>query len=453
MLHELAGAVRSGTVSPVELVEESLRRIADANGALNAVVMVRAEEALEEARRHDRVGPLAGLPLLVKDMVACAGVRTTFGSALFADAEPDAVDDVSVGRLRAAGAIVVGRTNTPAFGHAPFTANSLFGATNNPWNLARSPGGSSGGSAAALAAGLAPLATTSDGGGSVRIPAALCGLVGYKPTTGAIGRNRLPRWMEFSTQGVSAHRVADVVTLARIMFGPAVGDWLSVPATTTQVEPTRPSKILVCRTFRADVDAVIESACAAAVEALAADGAAVELVDAAPSDPGVAIDWFNIATAELAQSLVGVRDQWDTFDRSLRDQLLYGEAVNIGQYLEAQRRRHEVGARFDDLLGSDAVIVVPTLNAVAWAPAGPAPDFAGSITGDPSIATNTPEINFTGHPAVSVPVGHDDAGVPIGLQVIAPRYADGLALGVAAWLERLQPWAISAHGYSPFGVQ
>src|SRR4051812_25127053 len=136
MLRELATAIRDGSVSPTELVEESLRRIDAAHADLNAVIRVHAEEALEVARRHPRTGALAGIPLVVKDMARCAGSPTTFGSPLFADAAPDTFDDVVVARLRAAGAIVVGRSNTPAFGHAPFTTNTVFGPTRNPWNLA-----------------------------------------------------------------------------------------------------------------------------------------------------------------------------------------------------------------------------------------------------------------------------------------------------------------------------
>ena len=182
-VRQLAAAVREKIVSPRDLVEESLRRIDAANGQLNAVVRLRAEAALEEADALDdkrRNGPLAGVPLLVKDLTDVAGLPTTYGSPLYADASPAAADASIVARLRAAGAIVVGKTNTPAFGWTAFTDNLVYGATRNPWNHDRAPGGSSGGSAAALAAGLAPLATTTDGGGSVRIPASMCGLVGLQ---------------------------------------------------------------------------------------------------------------------------------------------------------------------------------------------------------------------------------------------------------------------------------
>ncbi len=449
MLEQLAAAVREGSVSPTELVEESLRRIAASHDDLNAVISVHADEALEVAANHPRTGALAGIPLVVKDMARCKGSRTTMGSPLFTDAELDTVDDVVVARLRAAGAIVVGRSNAPAFGHSPFTTNTVFGATRNPWNLERTPGGSSGGSAAALIAGLVPLATTSDGGGSVRIPASCCGLVGYKPTMGAIGRNVLPRWIEFSTQGATGRSVADVVHEARVTLGPAPGDWVSVPASTVDLEPAPPARVLACRTFRADVDPVVEAAYDAAVQALDDAGMVIEHVDA-PSDAAAVIDWFVMATAELAQSLAHVRDQWDSFEPSLLAQLQFGELISAADYIAATRRRHEIGARIDALVGDDSVLVLPTLNVPAWGPEGPAPDAAGSVVGDPTIATNTPELNATGHPAVSAPMGFDHDGVPMGLQIVAPRFRDGLALGLAALLERVQPWPTVATGYEPF---
>jgi Asp-tRNA(Asn)/Glu-tRNA(Gln) amidotransferase A subunit family amidase len=451
MLDELAAAVREGTVSPVDLVAESLRRMDAADAGLNAVVARRDDEVLAEAAAHDRQGALAGLPLLVKDMARCAGWTTTFGSPMFADAPPDTIDDVVVARLRAAGAIVVGRSNTPAFGHAPFTTNLVFGPTRNPWNPERSPGGSSGGSAAALAAGLVPLATTSDGGGSVRIPSSACGLVGWKPTMGAVGRNVLPRWLEFSTQGAAGTSVADVVLQAHVIMGGAPGDWVSVPAGTANVTPTRPTRVLACRSFRAGVDVVIEAAFHETLDALRGDGVAVEMVDA-PSSSAAIADWFVMASAELAQSLGDCRDRWDEFEPSLRDQVMFGEAVSATDYLAAQRRRHELGARIDEQLGDDGVLLLPTLNVQSWPPEGPVPVWLDSVE-DPTIATNTPELNATGHPAVSVPIGRDDVGVPFGMQIVAPRFRDGLALGLAALVERLRPWPLVAPGSVPFDLE
>ncbi len=449
MRAELAAGVRDGRIDPVGLVEESLRRIEAHNGILNAVTALRAEEALAEAAASPREGALAGLPFLVKDLARCRGMVTTMGSPLYAGAPPDDIDDAVVARLKAAGAIVIGRSNTPAFGHAAFTTNRLYGPTRNPWNPERSPGGSSGGSAAALAAGLVPLATSSDGGGSVRIPASCCGLVGYKPTMGGVGRNVLPRWIHFSTQGATGASVADVLLEASIILGPAVGDFLSVPRRAIDLEPVRPARVLATRSFRADVDPVIVTAFDQVVATLTGAGLPVQQVPA-PSDSLIAANWAIIAAAELAESLGGARDRWDDFEPSLRDQVIFGESVRTADYVAAHRFRHQVTARFDDLLGPDAVLLVPTVNAVSWPPEGPLPTHAGSVVDDPAIAVNTVDLNFTGHPAVNVPMGRDEAGVPFGLQIVAPRFADGLALGLAALLERERPWPLVAEGYAPF---
>lgn len=450
MLRELATAVEQGRIDPVDLVNEAITRI-NAAGELNAVVALYADEALESARRHPRTGPLAGLPFLVKDMARVKGHVTTAGSTLYADGPVDEVSDVVVERLEAAGAIILGRTNSPEFGATATTVNKVFGATRNPWNTERSSGGSSGGSAAALAAGLVPLATTSDGGGSVRGPAAACGLVGYKPSMGAIGRNVLPRWIHFSTQGTSGTSVADVITEASVTHGPARGDFLSLPKGSIDLTPRMPRRVIACRTYRADVDAEVEEAYERTLGALAADGVTVVRADA-PSSNAAVWAWFVISTAELTQSLLHVRDRWTEMSDYVQAQLAFGEKVTAEQYVEAQRARHEFGARFDDLLGDDGVVVVPTANARSWPAEGPMASSAGSTENDTMIALNTTDANLTGHPAVSVPVGFDNHGVPVGFQVTAPRFGDCLALGIAERLERIQPWQRVAHGYSEFGL-
>ena len=449
MLEELANGVRNGSINPVDLVNESLRRINEASH-LNAVVAVYADEALELAQHHNRKGLLAGLPFLVKDMARVKGHITTSGSRLYANGPVDNTDDTVVARLRAEGAIVIGRTNSPEFGATAYTSNPVFGATRNPWNTDKSPGGSSGGSSAALAAGLTPLATTSDGGGSVRGPAAAVGLVGYKPTMGAIGRNILPRWIEFSTQGTTNATVADVLYEAQITLGEARGDFLAVPRAGIQLMPKKPTKVLACRTFRTDVDPEIEENFERTLEALAASGIPVERVES-PSNNETIWNWFVISTAELTQSLRHEEHRWDQLSDYVQQQLKFGSTVTIDQYIAAQRFRHEVSARFDDLLVDSAVLVTPTANARSWPAEGPLPTRAGS-TDDPMITLNTPDNNFTGHPAVSVPMGLDNNGVPCGLQVVSARFQDGLALGLAEHLEKIQPWPHTAPGYERFSL-
>ncbi len=349
-----------------------------------------------------------------------------------------------------AGAIPVGKSNTPEFGWIGYTANQVFGATHNPWNLERSPGGSSGGSSAALAAALVPIATASDGGGSVRIPASLCGLVGYKPTIGGIGRDGSPRWMDFSTSGVLGRTVADVVTEAEVLLGPCDGDVLAVPPGAIVLSPRRPRRGLLCRSLRDAVDPTIETALLDAAATMEQLGIAVEEID--NPIPEAVRTWFVISTPELAQSLAHVRGRWDELDPGLRAMLRFGEAMSRDDYIAARRDRYAQCETIDRLLGADTVLITPTVNAQSWPAAGPWPMSVNGCE-TPGVAVNTNDFNVTGHPAASVPIGHDDAGVPFGMQVVAPRWQDGLALGIAAALEEARPWPLVAEGFEPFPVQ
>ena len=244
MLRELAGAVRGHRVSAVELVQQALERIERLNPTLGAVVALRAEEATAEAKalderlgRGDRpTGPLAGVPFLVKDNMDIAGLPTCQGSLLLADVPRAARDNLTPARLRAAGAIAVGKTNVPEFCIEGFTDNRLFGTTRNPWALPWSPGGSSGGTAAAMAAGMIPFGTATDGGGSVRIPAAYCGLFGLKPTVGVIARDPIPPWMDYSTDGLIGLSIDDVRLLLSVQAGPWPGDPTALPVPSASVD-------------------------------------------------------------------------------------------------------------------------------------------------------------------------------------------------------------------------
>ena len=449
MLNELASAVREGRVHPTELVEEALRRIDKLDGPINSVVTLGAEQALEEAKRSSRQGPLAGVPFLVKDLARCAGLPTSYGSPFAAGAEPETVDDTTVARLRAAGAIPIGKSNTPAYGWTAATFNPVFGATRNPWNVERAPGGSSGGSAAALAAGLVPVATSSDGGGSVRIPASLCGLVGLKPTIGAVGRDGAPRWIDFATWGASGHSVADVIAEASVYLGPTAGDIRSLPAGAIDMTLTRPARVLFCRTLRGAVEPVIESAARAVAATI--EGAGVPVEEIENPIPGAVVDWGIISVCELSQSLAHMRDRWSELDAGLQEMLLLQEFFSVNDYVGARRRCYDTCATVDRLLGTDTVLVVPTANAEAWGPEGPLPTVVCGAD-DPGVCVNTPEFNVTGHPVVNVPIGRDSAGVPFGLQIVAPRWRDGMALALAEVIEEAAPWPLVADGYDPFPV-
>ena len=238
MLRELGEQVHAGETSAVELVRRAYERVGERNATINAVIGVRDEdEAMAEARAlDDRVragqaaGPLAGVPFLVKDNHDLAGMRTTQGTRVLADVPPAARDSLCVARLRAAGAIPIGKTNVPEFCFEGYTGNSAYGVTVNPWAREWTPGGSSGGSAAAMAAGMIPFATATDGGGSIRIPASFCGLFGIKPTNGLVGRQPVPAWIDYSTDGPIALSMDDLRLLLAIQCGPAPGDPTALPA-------------------------------------------------------------------------------------------------------------------------------------------------------------------------------------------------------------------------------
>ena len=240
-LTRLADAVRAGRVSAAELVAEAQSRIDQHDGAINAVVARCDETAEQAAQAVDAAvaagrdpGPLAGVPVLVKDLEDVEGMVTTQGSLLLVDSPPASSHGTVPQRLVDAGAVIVGKTNLPEFATEGYTDNLVFGTTGNPWRLEYSPGGSSGGSAAAMASGMVPVATATDGGGSIRIPAAFCGLVGIKPTHGVIGRWPAPDWIDMSTEGPFATSADDLAILWQVMAGRVDGDPGALPPSTAR---------------------------------------------------------------------------------------------------------------------------------------------------------------------------------------------------------------------------
>ena len=461
-LAELAARVVAREVSARELVEEALRRIERLDPPLHAVVglreQARAEAAArdEAAARRDEPAPLAGLPVLVKDVTDVAGMRTTFGSRLFADAPPAVADGLVPSRLRAAGAIVVGKTNTPEFATEGYSANLVFGATANPWNLDATPGGSSGGSAAALAAGMVPIATAADGGGSVRIPAAWCGLVGFKPTNGVIGRDPVPDWIDFSTDGPMTTSVADARLLLAVTAGPVNGDPTALPCPVSGVGPPLRRVYAIPRfadwgPLTAEVAEPFERAL---TRVEAAFGVAIEMLE--PSDlfgvDNVDEDWFAIAGPEHAHRLgrSTIEERGEELHPATLGFLQEGLAVPFEAYLAARRRRFAYVRAMDELLGQDAVLCSPVMAAPACSPEGVAADADGPGLGVDAYCTQAQ--NMTGHPAISVPAGRSVDGVPFGLQLTGPRFRDHFVLDLAQAWEQAEPWPLVADGYAPFDM-
>lgn len=462
MLAELAEAVRGRRVSAVELVRMSLERIERHNAALNAVIALRADEALAEAEALDaRIGagedpgPLAGVPALVKDMEGVAGMRTTFGSLLYADAPPATSDGLIPRRLRAAGAIVVGKTNLPEFAFQGYTDNLLFGPTRNPWGLEWSPGGSSGGSGAAIAAGMAPVATATDGGGSTRIPAAFCGLAGLKPTAGVIGREPIPDWIDLSTFGPMATSIADLRLLLSVEAGPVPGDPTALPHPTPDRDDL-PRRVLASPRFHDwgplpdGVDRSFRAALASIERELGLPVEPIEPADIFRSgNPDE--DWFTICGIEHAY-LFGremIRANIERFDPAFRAVMEKALQIPLEEYLAVRRRRFGYVRELDLLLGEDVVLATPTLGYEGWLADGHLPG-RGEQPGSEGYNTNPP--NICGHPALSVPAGMSANGIPFGITVTGPRFRDDMVLNLGAAWEAANPWLLAAPGYEPFAL-
>lgn len=449
--HELAALIRSRELSPVDLMERSLARIEERNPTLNAFVEVDAESAMEQARAlearlaaGEEVGPLAGLPLGVKDLENAAGFVTTKGSRLYRDNRVD-FDDAHVARLRAAGAIVVGKTNTPEFGHIPFTDNELFGSTLNPWNLERTPGGSSGGSSAALASGMVPLATASDGGGSIRIPACYTGLYGLKPSQGRtpIAPRPMPTWLSISCYGPLTRCVRDAAIYLDVVAGPHPEDPESLPPpdvsyTDTLDEPLPKLRIAFNETLgvtRVQRDVLREVR--AAAEAFAGMGHEVE--ENRDEIPEMGGWWARVSAFQsLGQEWDNFSTRHDEFTARYIRQLDRALEVGPSDFQEFLRRRGELVSWTARLFERYDLLLTPTLPTEAFAPAGPIPrEIEGERAN--AIAFTYP-FNFTGHPAASVPAGLTDAGLPCGLQIVAPRHRDDLVLRASRAYEQARPF-------------
>ena len=462
-----AEAIGSGRATALEAVEECVRRIRERDHALGAVVALRVDEAVAEAEvldarlaRGERVGPLHGVPVLVKDLEDVAGLPTRKGSRLLASAPAATSDEVVPALLRRAGAIVVGKTNLPEFATEGFTDNLLDGVTRNPWDPRMSPGGSSGGAGAALAAGMVPIATATDGGGSVRIPAGMCGLVGLKPTHGAVGRWPAADWLDLSTYGPLATTVDDLRILFSLMVGRVDGDPDSAPFPARGPEDgRRPTRVVVCD--RTSPLGPLPDAVATAFRSASAHLAALLGADVEHREPHEVFDglgdpdsdWFTLATAEhvnaLGRSLV--ESSLDAMHPSTAEFMRHGLGVDVDDYLAARRRRAAYTRRLDVLLGDSALLLTPTVAVEQWYADGRTEsDGVPGMT--PPEAYSTAVQNITGHPAVSVPAGRHASGLPYGLQITAPRWDDDRLLDVAALWESHRPWPRTAPGYDEFRV-
>jgi aspartyl-tRNA(Asn)/glutamyl-tRNA(Gln) amidotransferase subunit A len=450
---DMARAIARRHISPVEVVKALLDRIERLRD-LNAYVTVdgdgarRAARAAERTlmRRSARLGPLHGVPFSVKDLVTTAGVRTTFGTPLYRDNVP-AEDAPSVARMKAAGAIMLGKTNTPAFGWIGITDNLLFGVTRNPWSREHTPGGSSGGAGAAVAAGLAPLAIGTDGGGSIRKPASFTGTFGLKPSHGRIPIHPMSAAWSLSHVGPMTRTVADAALMMTVCAGPDDRDPHSLPGAPVDYVRALRSGLKGLRVAYSErlgiapaVDPEVSAATARAARAFRELGCRVDTIE--PTWPNPYDAWRTIFFGGIATRLSPYRDRRDEIDPGLRD--IIDEAMGMGPTTFVQAWFDRLGwweharalfAKYDLLLTPTVACPALPIGAdyVTEIAGIPVPRFAGSVF--------TFAFNLTGQPAASVPCGFTRAGLPVGLQIVGRRFADGTVLRAAHAFEKIRPWA------------
>lgn len=451
---ELAALIRNRIVSPVEVLDAHLAAIERINPTLNAIVTLAADQARVSAKaaegavlRNEKTGPLHGLPIGVKDITDTAGIRTTFGSPLFRDNVP-AEDAEVVRRLKTAGAIVLAKTNTPEFATGANTVNELFGATRNPWNPDLSPAGSSGGSAVAVATGMLPLAQGTDFGCSIRIPAAFCGIVGIRPTPGLTPNYPMPlAWDPGQVHGPLARTVEDAAMMLDSMVGfsrlspiSVAPPWDSTLEVVERTEDARGLRLAYASDIAGiGVDNEIDTICRKATEGLRDAGATVEPIS------------FNVSAGrEPYQTWRGawmVGQQFhrvsmlDQFGPNLRGNIEAGLKITALDIAEAEQTRQNVFHRFRELFDRYDLLLTPA------APVRPFPvamNFPQEINGRTFVnyidwIAPAFLITLVSLPAGSVPAGKTRDGLPVGLQIVGPRFDEPRILGLAKLIQQANP--------------
>jgi aspartyl-tRNA(Asn)/glutamyl-tRNA(Gln) amidotransferase subunit A len=451
---ELAGLVRAKQISPLEVADALLARIDAVNPRLNAFCLVSADLARALAReaeiavmKGEPLGALHGVPVSIKDVIATKGLVTTGGSRLFAEAVPEE-DAVAVGRLRAAGAVILGKTNTSEFGHKAVTENPLFGITRNPWNPALTPGGSSGGAAAAVASGLGPLALGTDGGGSVRLPASFCHVFGFKPSYGRVPQYpRFPGWEHVGHTGPITRTVRDAAALLDVIAGGDDRDRRSLPR-------EGGSYLEACEggvkgrhvawtpdLGYAAVDPAVLALCENAAAEFESLGCHVEVVNPGWENPEEAFSTMVAAQFYAAWS-DRLPDAEALMDPSLVKFIRHGGAVSTRDYLVACARVETYWQEAQSFLQRFDLLLTPTVAVPPFPADGRPPrEIDGQSVSVLGWMPFTYPFNLTGQPAASVPAGFTPDGRPVGLQIVGQRHADRVVLSAAAAYEAACPWS------------
>ncbi|UCE86506.1 MAG: amidase [Deltaproteobacteria bacterium] len=452
---ELRDRIARRELSPVDLMRAALARIEATQERLNAFVAMRdPDRLLEEAQAAaERVArgeprPLEGIPLGVKDVEDVEDMATTHGSVPFR-ANRATRDSIQVERLRRAGAIVVGKTNTPEFGSTAITKNLLFGVTRNPWDLERTPGGSSGGASAAIAGGVVPLVTSGDGGGSIRIPASFTGCFGHKPSYGRIPRGPNEFWVTDDTTvvGPLTRSVEDAALHLDLTVGPHPLDPNSLPHPGFEYRsalrglPPRLSIGLSLDLGYAVVQSDVAEVVAEAAHAFEELGHAVELAAGGP--PELGRDWGLSGAFELLGRLEPLLPEHEKeFGRGFLAGVKMGAHMTPARWAAMRQRREALARWCAEIFSRYDLLLTPTVPYDPPPARGPFPDVLEGRTLPPaSVASFTIPFNLSWHPAATVRAGFSAAGLPVGLQIVGPRHRDDLVLQAAFAFEQARPWA------------
>jgi aspartyl-tRNA(Asn)/glutamyl-tRNA(Gln) amidotransferase subunit A len=449
-ISELALRLRRGDVSPVEITRRCLERIEKLNPALNAFITVMAESALAEARRAETEilrgewrGALHGVPVALKDLIDTAGVRTTAASGLYKDRVPDEDGEV-VRRLRVAGAVIVGKNNLHEFAYGGSSLVSYFGDVHNPWNAARIAGGSSGGSAAAVVAGMAYAAIGTDTAGSIREPAALCGCVGLKPTYGRVGsRGVIPLSWSLDHVGPMAATVEDAAVVLQAIAGYDAADTSSADVAVVDYlaglrEGVKAVRVGVVREYFFDeLDAEVAEAVEQALRVLAGLGAEareVRLGSAVPTDRTLQ------AAEAFAYHAENVGRSPELYQTETVRRIRTGESVSAAEYIRCRRELEQARRNIGSVFANVDVLVTPTMPMPAPAIADLKKDPEALRPAELRLLRNTRPFNVWGLPAISVPCGFTASGLPIGLQIAGAHWREDLVLRVAWAYEQATEW-------------
>ncbi|WP_396434840.1 amidase [Limnohabitans sp.] len=453
--HELLALYRSGQTSPVEVTQAVLQRIARLNPHINAFCLVdeaaamasaRASEARWQAHRQQGapVGALEGVPSSIKDLILTRGWPTLRGSRTVDPNQAWEVDAPATARLREAGAVLLGKTTTPEFGCKGETNSPATGITRNPWNLLHTPGGSSGGTAAAVAAGLGPLSVGTDGAGSVRIPAAFCGNVGLKPSFGRVPAYPLSPFGSVAHLGPHTLSVRDAAMMMNVLKQPDARDWTALPPDVSDYtvgleDGIRGLRIAYSPTlgFAKNIHPEVAASVAAAVQVLQALGAHVEHIDPGFEDPldittglwflGAYTVWQGLSAAQQAVT-----------DPDFRAEAELGAQLSALQVQQLHQRRGVLGSHMRQFMQRYDLLVTPAVSIPAFEAraAGTAPMTPEAMLGWTPFSY---PFNLTQQPAITVPCGLTRSGLPMGLQIVGPMFGDALVLRAARAYESVMP--------------